>query len=426
MKIQIPEKQGFLFKPARYKVLYGGRGSSKSWGTARALLLKGVENPLLILCAREIQSSIDDSVHYLLSTQIKDLGLSSFYDIQKSSIHGSNGTKIIFAGLRHNIGKIKSAEAIDICWIEEAAAVSKRSWDVLVPTIRKDGSEIWVTFNPELETDETYKRFVLNPPSQAIVMKMNWTDNPWFPEVLRLEKDDLYAKDMDAYLNVWEGHCRQTLEGAVYAKEMRAALEEQRICSVHVIPGKPIDTFWDLGKRDHTSIWFVQFSQGQYRIVDFYQNRGEFLPHYMGVLQNKSYLYGTHFLPHDGAHERLNSISIQDQIEALYPRKVIVLPRISDIGLGIDMTRQIMPLCYFDEVRCADGLQALRRYKYDVDEYSGSYSKHPVHDENSDASDAFRQIAMALDYKKTKPQPKNLEISPHRPFMNNSTGWMGR
>ncbi len=424
MKIQIPEKLQFLYEPWRFKVAHGGRGGSKSTGFATAALIKGLQEPKLILCAREFQSSILDSVHAILSEQIGLLGLGNFYTIQQSSIIGQNGTKIIFAGLRHNISKIKSINGVDICWVEEAANVSKSSWDVLIPTIRNENSEIWVTFNSELETDETYKRFVLNTPTNAKVVKIGWQDNPWFPEVLRQEKDDCYAKDYDDYLHIWEGHCRQCLEGAVYAKEMRTAQEEGRICKVPIIAGRPIDTFWDLGKRDHTAIWFVQFGQGEYRVVDFYQNRGEDLRHYLKLLQEKSYLYGTHFLPHDGAHERLGSSSIESQIAAIYPKKVIVLPRISDIELGIDMTRGIFPLCYFDEVKCADGIQALRRYKYDVDEYSGSYSKRPLHDENSDASDAFRQISMALDYKKNKPTPRTIEISPQR-FSNNSSGWMG-
>lgn len=424
MRIEIPEKLGFLYDPSRYKVAYGGRGSGKSWGFADALLIRGYQEPLHILCAREFQNSITDSVHALLSQQIELLGLSGFYEIQKTTILGKNGSAIIFAGLRHNINKIKSTEGIDICWVEEAQTVSKASWDVLIPTIRKENSEIWVTFNPELETDETYKRLVISPPSTATVVKMNWTDNPWFPEVLRQEKDDLKARDEDAYLNVWEGHCRQMIEGAVYAKEMRAAQEQGRICKVPLLPGKPVETFWDLGKHDHTSIWFVQFNQGEYRLVDFYQDRGEEIGHYLMVLQNKGYLYGTHFLPHDAAHDRLGGLSIERQVKAVYPQKVKVLERIPNITMGIDAARTIFPLCYFDEQKCTDGLSALRRYKYDVDPITGGYSKYPLHDENSDAADAFRYIAMGLNAHKPKPKTKTVEISRHG--MPSSGKWMGR
>jgi phage terminase large subunit len=119
---------------------------------------------LRVLCAREFQSSIRDSVHKLLCDQIKDLGLDSFYRIEQSAIFGMNGTEFSFEGIRHNVNKIKSYEGVDIAWVEEAQTTSKSSWETLIPTIRKEGSEIWVTFNPELDTDETYKRFVLKPP----------------------------------------------------------------------------------------------------------------------------------------------------------------------------------------------------------------------------------------------------------------------
>ena len=175
----------------------------------------GMNKPIRVLCARELQNSITDSVHALLADQIKTLNLDSIYEVQNTVIYGKNGTEFLFAGLKHNVTKIKSFEGVDVCWVEEAQTVSKSSWDVLLPTIRKDGSEIWITFNPELDTDETYKRFVIVPPANAVVQKVNWSDNPWFPQVLRDEKDDLKARDMDAYLNVWEGntHASRTVTG---------------------------------------------------------------------------------------------------------------------------------------------------------------------------------------------------------------------
>ncbi len=177
---QFPDALQFLFEPARYKVAYGGRGGAKSWGFARALLILGAQKNLTILCAREFQSSIKDSVHALLAAQVHDLGLDWFYETQEKTIIGKNGTNFIFAALRHNVDSIKSKEGIDICWVEEAVTVSKNSWDKLIPTIRKPGSEIWISFNPELDTDETYKRFIKNSPPGAVVKKVNWSDNPWF------------------------------------------------------------------------------------------------------------------------------------------------------------------------------------------------------------------------------------------------------
>jgi phage terminase large subunit len=192
-KAEFPDKLRVLFEPARYKVLFGGRGGAKSWGIARALLVIGAQKPTRILCAREIQKSITESVHQLLADQIKALGLEGFYEVLNTEIRGKNGTLFMFAGLKHNIQNIKSKEGVDVVWCEEAATVSKASWETLIPTIRKEGSEIWVSFNPELDTDETYKRFVLNPPPGAKVVKVNWSDNPWFPDVLAAERDHLKA-----------------------------------------------------------------------------------------------------------------------------------------------------------------------------------------------------------------------------------------
>ena len=164
VQAKFPDALSFLFQPSRYKVAYGGRGAAKSWAMARALIIKGAEKQIRVLCAREFQSSIQDSVHKLLSDQILALGLEAFYVIEKSTIKGLNGTTFGFEGIRNNVKELKSYEGADICWAEEAANVSKSSWEVLIPTIRREGSEIWISFNPELDTDETYKRFVLKPP----------------------------------------------------------------------------------------------------------------------------------------------------------------------------------------------------------------------------------------------------------------------
>lgn len=202
----IPKIFKGLLQPARYKIYYGGRGGAKSWAFARALVIMAAETRLRILCAREFQTSIADSVHKLISDQIDILGLSEEYEIGRTYIRSKAGGEFLFKGIRHNIKEIKSTEGIDICWVEEAESVSAESWDVLIPTIRKENSEIWISFNPREEDAPTYKRFVLNPPPNSIVQKVNWRDNPHFPEVLNQER--LYLKEIDpegAYLNVWEG-----------------------------------------------------------------------------------------------------------------------------------------------------------------------------------------------------------------------------
>ena len=165
MEARFPSKLKFLFSPMRYKGARGGRGSAKSWGFARAILILGTKKKIRVLCAREFQNSLKDSVHKLLSDQIEILGLSKYYKILENTIRGINGTEIVYTGLStQTVDSIKSFEGVDICWVEEAQVVKKKSWDLLIPTIRKPGSEIWFTFNPELDTDETYVRFVENPP----------------------------------------------------------------------------------------------------------------------------------------------------------------------------------------------------------------------------------------------------------------------
>jgi phage terminase large subunit len=395
VKAEFPEQLGCLFEPSRYKILYGGRGAAKSWGVARALLVRGASKPTRVLCAREFQSSIRDSVHRLLCDQIKELGLDSFYRIEQSAIFGLNGTEFSFEGIRHNVNKIKSYEGVDIAWVEEAQTTSKSSWETLIPTIRKEGSEIWVTFNPELDTDETYKRFVLKPPPGAIVKKLNWSDNPWFPEVLRAEKDLLKARDEDAYLNIWEGHCRVTLDGAIYAKELRAATEEGRICRVPYDETAPVHTFWDLGWSDCTSILFAQKVGFDFRIIDAYQSRLEKLPHYLKVLQDRGYVYGIDYMPHDADHESLATKSIKKMAEAA-GRKVTVMPRVEKKQHGINAVRSIFNRCYIDETKCADFLQAVRHYRFDIDEH-GQWSREPRHDENSHYADALQTLGQSIN-----------------------------
>ena len=203
-----PQLEFFFNESWRYKVAFGGRGSSKSWTIADALILRAAERPQRILCAREFQRSIADSVHHLLETQIDRLGLTPAFDIHNTSITcRQTGSEFIFAGLKHNIKSLKSSEGIDVCWVEEAEAVSDNSWENLIPTIRKSGSEIWLTFNPDQESDPTYQRFIVNPPPRCKSAQVSWRDNPDLPDVLKEELEHLRRTDPDAYAHVWEGGC---------------------------------------------------------------------------------------------------------------------------------------------------------------------------------------------------------------------------
>jgi phage terminase large subunit len=417
--VQFTEALRFLFEPSRYKILYGGRGGGKSHSIAKALLILGAQKPLRIFCGREIQKSIADSVHKLLGDQIRGMGLEGFYQVLQANIRGANGTEFIFAGLKHNISNIKSLEAVDIAWIEEAQSVSKTSWDVLIPTIRKEASEIWVSFNPELEGDNTYQRFVAKPPTGAIVVKVNWSDNPFFPNVLRQELEDLKARDYDAYLTVWEGHCKQVLDGAIYAKELREATMANRITSIPYDATKPVHTFWDLGWADMTSIWFAQSIGFECRVVDFYQNHQHPLQHYIQTLQSRGYVYGTDWLPHDAQAKQLGSGRSIEELLRAAGRNVKIVPRLS-VNDGINAVRTLFNRMWFDAEKCADGLQALRRYRYDLDD-AGHPDKVPVHDDASHSADALRYMAVAM---KEEPRPRPKAAS--RPQRGGSMAWMGR
>jgi phage terminase large subunit len=420
MTAEFPEKLEFLFEPHRYKVAYGGRGAAKSWGFARALLIQAAQRPLRVLCARELQRSIADSVHKLLSDQIRDLGLQDVYRIEQARIVGANGSEFIFAGLKHNVTSIKSLEACDIVWVEEAQSVSKASWDVLIPTIRKEGSEVWASFNPDLEQDETYRRFVITPPPGAVVCKINYPDNPWFPEVLRKEMEHCRTTDPDAYQHVWLGCCISVLEGAIYANELRAADRDGRVTRVPYDPQFPVSTYWDIGYGDRTAIWFVQSVAFEHRIIDYLDGSGQGLQYYLQLLQSRGYVYGTHWLPWDARPKQFGSGKSVEELMRQAGFTVEVMPRLS-VADGITATRTVFPKCWFDQQKCADGLQALRHYRYGRIEATGAPTREPLHDEYSHGADAFRTFGVSS----RPPDKKAVEVDIFDPFAaGGAGGWM--
>jgi phage terminase large subunit len=389
-----PKLEPFEKQPARYKVAYGGRGSGKSWGVARLLLDFGTRSRLRVLCAREIMRTISESVHQLLRDQIAELGLSGFYTVTDNAIRGANGTEFYFAGLRtQDAHKLKSYEGVDICWVEEAQVVSKRSWDILLPTIRKPLSEIWVTFNPELDTDETYQRFVANPPEQSVVVKMNYTDNPWFPEVLELERRTLLARDPEAHRNVWEGECRSAVEGAIYAKEVAALYESGRVRPCPYDPLLPVHTVWDLGWNDQTSIALVQRAS-EVRVIGYIEDSHRTLADYVAQLKLLPYVWGQDWLPHDGqARDYKSGKSAEEMLKAMQrdPRIVENL----DIESGIKAARMVFPRVYIDP-KAERLLHCLKRYRRTINQNTNEPGP-PLHDEYSHGADCFRYLALCVD-----------------------------
>jgi len=370
----------------------------------------GASKPIRVLCARETQKSIQESVHRLLKDQIESLGLEQFYTIQENKILGTNGTEFTFAGIRQQgVFNLKSYEGTDICWVEEAQVVTKKSWDVLIPTIRKPGSEIWVTFNPELDTDETFSRFVVKPPEESVIIEMNWQDNPWFPPELDKERRQWLDRDPIGYLTTWEGKCRPAVEGAIYANEIEATQREGRIRAVPYDPQLKVHTVWDLGWNDSMSIICVQRVASEVRVIDYIEDSHRTVDSYVMQLQERKWNWGTDYIPHDGAHRDFKSGKSTQELLQTLGRNVQVLAR-GNPEEGIRLARMIFPRTYFDADRCTELVNHLKRYRRQINQVTQEAGA-PLHDEHSHAADAFRYLAQSLDMMNNdnwgKPLPVN-------------------
>ena len=423
VKAQFPEKLGFLFQAARYKTARGGRGSGKSWGFARALLIMGARYKLRILCAREVQDSIKASVHKLLKDQIELLGFGAIYDVLETSIRGYNGTEFIFTGLSNlTIESIKSIEAIDICWVEEGQNISDRSWVILIPTIRKDNSEIWISFNPDLETDPTYERFIINSPPGTVSAELNWRDNPWFSDLMNQERLHCKATDPFGYENIWEGKCRPAVEGAIYAKEIALAESENRICNIPYDPTLKVHVVMDLGWADSLGVALVQKHLSEIRIIKYLEYTKTKLDIMSAELKALRLNWGLMWLPHDGFSGQLNSggkstYDIMNKLGwdlAVKEAKKKTDIEIVQLGIedGIRNARLKFNQMYFDANNVcgkvnpfpAEGhtlltgrlLECLKRYRRKINKQTQSETT-PMHDEFSHGSDCFRYIAANAD-----------------------------
>lgn len=395
-EVRIPEAFRFLFDASRYKVAHGGRGSGKSWQFARALLIQGAQQPLRILCAREVQKSIADSVHKLLGDQIEAMGLDAFYSITETAIRGANGTEFAFAGLRQqSVTNIKSFEGVDRCWVEEAQTVSDRSWSILTPTIRKPGSEIWVTFNPELDSDATYRRFIESPPTGSVVRKVNFDANPWFPPELEDERQDTLRRDPDAYANIWLGEPKTVVDGAIYGKEIIALHESGRVRDVPYDPLLKVHTFWDLGWNDSTAIILAQRTASEVRIIDYIEDSHKRLDEYVSMLAERRWNWGDDYVPHDAKAKNYQTGKTTEEALQALGRNPMPVPNIA-VEQGIQAARMMFGRVYMDRTRTAPLLNSLKRYRRHIPVSTGTPTQ-PVHDESSHGADAFRYMALAID-----------------------------
>jgi len=402
MNFDLPEIYAPLIEPYRYKVLYGGRAAARSWTLSTLALLRGAEEPLRILCTRELQKSIKQSVHKLLSDQIHRLGLQGFYEIQQQGIYGKNGTEFMFLGVKANPEEIRSTEGIDICWIEEGHSLSERSLDIIDPTIRKEGSEIWVSLNTRFKFDHVFDKFVTNTMPDSLVIKSTYADNPWFPDVLRQQMEHMKATDYEKYLHIWLGELKLLSEGAVFGKQVKAVRRDGRLTSIPVATNVPVSTFWDVGKSDNTVIWFMQKVGKEYRFIDCYYARQEDLEHYARVIKKLDYNYDRHYLPHDAANDTLAAKkNVKEQLMEMGIKPITIVPRTKQKQSAIRLAERMFAECWFHQgtddrgKRMDKGWEALCNYRYKYVDEKDRYQDEPFHDWASDFADAFMQFGQS-------------------------------
>lgn len=414
----------------------------KSHSVATSQLIRGMKRPMLFLDTRDIQKSIKDSVHALLDKKIKDYGLGSFYQVLDTEIRGENGSKWIFSGLQ-NIDNLKSIEDVDEAWVEEAHTVTDARWKKFIPSIRKEispccfvslgigdadtkpcskcgnpvplakiiPSRIVVTFNPELEDDATYQRFVIQKPSNSFHLHLTYRDNPWFTGVLRQEMEDLKATNYQEYLHVYEGHTKVAIEGAIYAEALAKARLEERIGQFKYDDRYPVSCFWDIGWNDHTSIVFLQFVNHEARIIDSYQNQFKKTPHYIQVLNDKKYVYDRIVLPHDSENEHGDAEKTWlQQVRLAFRNSNVYAGKKRPVELRLEATKNIFDQLRIDKDNNVDLISALAHYHFAIDPDTKRQTREPFHGPESNFADAFGYMALEMrepvvNKKKPKPRP---------------------
>lgn len=444
VRAQFPAKLRFLLDThrhegicgnhcGRFKVPYGGRGGTKSYAAADASLMRAVSQYERIFCIRETMDSIEESVHHLLEKRIYDLGMERLFKIEKRAIsthqkfEGHGVSEFIFAGIRSDPGKIKSLEGATIMWAEEAHGISDGSWDIVIPTIRwqdaatQRKSEIWITFNPRYAVDATFQRFVLDPPDSAIVAKTTYLDNPWFPDVLRSDMETDRKSSYAKYAHIWLGECSSQVDGAIFGEQMKAADEGKRITQVSYDRTKPVWTFWDLGFGDLMAIWFAQPADGWFNVIDYEEGGGLTIADWVVKLQQKGYVYGPDWLPHDGVDAKLHHRLTGDRTRSVEQlmrdagRNVRVAAKMA-VHDRINAARTVFPQCRFDADRCKDGIHRLRHYQWGPATKLGVERREPLHDAASHGADAFCTLAVSIRQPRNQPPPeprREVEYSPY-------------
>lgn len=415
--LTIPEQYKELFQPSkqwRHIVYKGGRSSGKSTQIAISRLIKGSHKKLRGLCTREIQNSIQESVYKLLCDQIDKMGLNDWQKFNDRLVNRRTGSEIFFKGLHNNIQSIKSIEGIDWCWVEEAQSVSAESINTLIPTIRKEGSELIWSYNPLTEHDAVQELIVDKADERTYVRHINSDEVEQLlsPEIIA-EREKMKVDNPDMYAHVWLGQPLTSKTGTVFGKQIAQAEIDGRIGSVPYDASAGTYTAIDLGIGDSTAIWWFQLIGQEIHFIDHYESSGEELGHYISVIKNKPYNYTTHYLPHDAKQRELQTgLTRVEFFENNGIHNIEVL-RPTNFTLGQDdinmIARPKFSKVWIDRDKCARGLQCLRAYHYEYDEKNKLLKDKPEHDWSSHSSSAFIYALMAAQ-ESTEVQQVNIQF----------------
>ena len=390
-----------LLSPSRYKGAWGGRGSGKSQFFADMLVARAASQAgFRALCCREVQKSLKESAKRLIETKIAEQGVGSLFEVQETQIKGPGGGLIVFAGLQdHTSESIKSYEGFDVAWVEEAQSVSQRSLNLLRPTIRAPGSELWFSWNPRRKDDAVNAMLRGEElPTGSRVVHANWDANPWLPAELEQEREDCLRQQPDQYNHIWEGDYITVADGAYFAKHLAQARIEGRIGRVAPDPMLHYRAFWDLGVSDHTAIWVAQFVGRQIFAVDFCEGQGQPLSYYVNWLKERGYgpRQCIQILPHDGARrDGFSAVKFEDHLrDAEFQVETIRNQGKGAAMMRVEAARRLFPAIHFNEATCRGGLDALGWYHEKKDEARG-IGLGPEHDWSSHAADAFGLMCVA-------------------------------
>lgn len=418
IQAEVPRALKPLLYPARYKGAYGGRGSGKSHFFAERLILRCFERRTRAVCIREVQLTIRDSVRQLLIDKISKLGLSDYFTVLDSEIRGSNGSLIIFRGMQsYNAESIKSLEGFDIVWVEEAQTLSQFSLELLRPTIRQEGSELWFSWNPRHRTDAVDAFFRKTPHPDSVSVLVNWRDNPWFPSVLRAEMAHDWETDPDGAEHVWEGGY-SLQAGAILGRWVSRAEKEGRIHDgVEYDPaGADIEVSSDLGFRDTATWWYWQRRIGGFAVLDFDMDHGleaqDWIERIDKRISDNGWRLGKIWLPHDARTRTFQSKhSAIEQFSKHFKLAKCGIVEKTSIADRINAGRTIIKRCEFNATRCEKGLDGLRAWSFEYNPDLQVFTKEPLHDWASHYGDGYSYGCQIMQGLKPPVEPEKPDIT---------------